>query len=320
MDPNKGVDRRSGSSPLRSTVKTILLALTFLLMLVFSRPVLSTTYNFTGGGGGGGGPTTLNGWVGAVINFMFGSNLQVALPFLHNPVNVLTGTYSGCAAGSGSGCVKGNGRTGTDGTWSSGTTFTAASGSFTSGDTGHTIWITERNLDTIGTQFSGTVTFVNSTTLTLSSTPGFSGSMTNADWVLGVDDGTNLLNASNSGDLIIPAGTYITGTSIKFTSDHHNIQCEDGAILLDPWHANSPHDIQAVQFNSNYNSIVGCTFQGTNVPIDSSHAAGYDANAEFNYLLFIGFSKNGNLVEGNHFSYGWGQLRVDAGGDDDSWL
>src|ERR1700687_91717 len=175
MSDAKRTSRRSGSSPLRPVLgmkRFLLLFVACALALAQSGPALSTSYNFPGSNGA---PTDLNGWMGGVTNFLLGTNLQVALLFLHNPVNVLTGTYTGCTAGVGSGCVKGTGRTGTDGTWSSGTTFTSASGSFTSGDTGKSIWIVERNLDALGVTYTGTVIFVNPTTLTLSSTPSFSG-------------------------------------------------------------------------------------------------------------------------------------------------
>jgi hypothetical protein len=287
--------------------------LVFALGLGLPNAALSTTYNFAAGTGA---PSDLSGWVGGTDNLLIGSNLQLALPFLHNPVNVLTGTYSGCTAGSGSGCAKGTGRTGADGTWSSGTTFTSASGNFTSGDTGKFIRIVERNLDTLGVTYAGTVTFVSSTTLTLSSTPSFSGSMTNAYWVLGVDDGGALANAISSGDIFIPAGTYVIKTGIRVTSSYHNIQCADNAVLIDPAHGTAPQDTTLLQFiGSGYNSVVGCTFQGTNVPVNSSTPPGYDAVAEFNYLLLIGFSNaGGNLILGNHFAYGWANSELQTAG------
>jgi hypothetical protein len=282
--------------------KCILSFLACVLTLIISRPALSTTYNYPGTSGA---PTDLNGWVGGVDNLLIGSNLQVALPFLHNPVNVLTGTYTGCTAGVGSGCVKGTGRTGTDGTWSSGTTFTSASGSFTSGDTGKSIWIVERNLDALGVTYTGTVIFVNPTTLTLSSTPSFSGAISNAYWVLGVDDGPNLLNAIGLGDVLIPAGTYVTATQVRLTTNYHNIQCQDGAILINPQHTNSPGNSIFAFLPSNYSSIIGCNLQGTNVPPNGSTSPGYDINTEFNFLVSIGNSSIGDLIQGNHFAYGW---------------
>jgi hypothetical protein len=305
MSDAKRTSRRSGSSPLRPVLgmkRFLLLFVACALALAQSGPALSTSYNFPGSNGA---PTDLNGWMGGVTNFLLGTNLQVALLFLHNPVNVLTGTYTGCTAGSGSGCVKGNARTGTDGTWSSGNTFTAASLNATSADTGKSIWITERNLDTIGTQFSGTVTFVNSTTLTLSATPSFSGSMTNAYWVLGVDDGTNLTNAIASGDIFIPAGTYLTQNSINITTNYHNIQCADNAILITPHHGSGGSAVFSLT-GASYNSIIGCNIQGSNVPIDGSTAPGYDINNEFDIPVYIKSGSNNNFFAGNHFAYSWG--------------
>src|ERR1700730_11341090 len=127
MSDAKRTSRRSGSSPLRPVLgmkRFLLLFVACALALAQSGPALSTTYNFPGSNGA---PTDLNGWIGGVTHLLLGTNLQVALVFFHNPVNVLTGTYTGCTAGSGSGCVKGNARTGTEGTWSSGNTFTAGS-------------------------------------------------------------------------------------------------------------------------------------------------------------------------------------------------
>jgi hypothetical protein len=280
----------------------LLLFLCMLALAISPWRANSTTYNFAAGSGA---PSDLSGWVGGVDNFLLGSNLQVALPFLHNPVNVLTGTYTGCTSGSGSGCVKGTGRTGTDGTWSSGTTFTSASGNFTSGDTGKSIWIVERNLDTLGVTYVGTVTFSNSTTLTLSSTPGFSGSMTNAYWVLGVDDGPAMLNATAAGDVLIPAGVYVIATQVKLTTNYHNIQCKEGAILINPQHTNSPgNSIFAFQ-TSSYSSIVGCNLQGTNVPVNGSTKPGYDINTENNFEVFIQAPSVSDMIIGNHFAYGW---------------
>jgi hypothetical protein len=273
-----------------------------LVLALSSRAGLTTTYNFAAGSGA---PSDLNGWVGGVDNFLLGSNLQVALPFLHNPVNVLTGTYTGCTSGSGSGCVKGTGRTGTDGSWSSGTTFTSASGNFTSSDSGKSIWIVERNLDTLGVTYVGTVTFSNSTTLTLSSTPGFSGSMTNAYWVLGIDDGPAMLNATVAGYVLIPAGVYVIATQVKLTTNFHNIQCKSGATLINPQHTNSPgNSIFAFQ-TSSYSSLVGCNLQGTNVPVNGSTKPGYDINTENNFEVFVQSPSTGDMFIGNHFAYGW---------------
>jgi hypothetical protein len=69
-----------------------------------------------------------------------------------------------------------------------------------------------------------------------------------------------------------------------------------------------------MQFGSSYNSIIGCNLWGTNIPIDSSHAPGYDPGPEFNYLLFVGYSQNGNLIEGCHFSYGWANSELTFAG------
>jgi hypothetical protein len=308
MSDAKRTSRRSGSSPLRPVLgmkRFLLLFVACALALAQSGPALSTTYNFTGSNGA---PTDLNGWIGGVTSFLLGTSLQVALPFLQNPVNVLTGTYSGCTAGSGSGCVKGNGRTGTDGIWSSGTTFTSASGNFTSGDTGHSIWIVERNLDTLGKTYTGTVTFSNSTTLTLSSAPSFSGSMTNAYWVLGVNDAPNMANAVAAGDVFIPSGNYVFGSGVTLTTNYHNIQCADGAVLIDPNHGSSGSAI--LDLRSSHNSFIGCTWEGTNVPPSGSAQTGYDIGIEFDNLVYIKNAATGNLFAGNTFLYTWGNSEV----------
>jgi hypothetical protein len=128
------------------------------------------------------------------------------------------------------------------------------------------------------------------------------------------DDTAAFQTAINAGDILIPSGTYAIYGSIK-VPDNRNIQCQPGAILLNPSHTGG-NEIFWWQGTEN-GSLVGCTLEGTN----TTSPPGYDATREFNFLVLISAvnGRGGNvIVKNNTFKNGWGNSELQLYGNDDT--
>ena len=118
------------------------------------------------------------------------------------------------------------------------------------------------------------------------------------------DDTAALQAAVNAGDVVIAPATYAIAGSIDVPS-YRNIQCEQGAVLLNPLHTNTPQN-RMLQFGwtvpAHHDSLLGCTLAGTN-----STPPSYDINIESNWLLAVGNgSASDVLIMGNTFRNSWG--------------
>jgi hypothetical protein len=130
----------------------------------------------------------------------------------------------------------------------------------------------------------------------------------------GTDDTSAWQNLLNSSDVIVQAGTYLINGSITIPPGR-NIQCQPGATFLQG--SDAGQRMFQIGFYgpavAGNNQIIGCTFEGTDLPAGSSNFANYRGGTSgYSELFLIGAGSGGNthptniLIENNAFKDGQG--------------